>query len=458
MAFQIGWAFGSGYFAAGLYWVGIAFLVDAERFGAVMPLAVAGLAVGLGLFPALAVLAVWLTGWRGMTRVLFLGAAWLAAEWLRSAVLTGFPWNLIGTVWSFSTAMVQLAALTGVWGLSLVTVIAAAAPAVLSESAGAPPLRRWSPIWAMLLALAMIWAGGALRLMAAPAPGSDRVEGVVLRLVQPSIDQSLKWKPELRARHVAQQIDLSRGPAGQSATLVIWAETATPFFLARDAGLRRTMAQALPPQGLLLTGAPRRAQVDGEPRLWNSLHALDAQGTIVATYDKHHLVPFGEFIPLRGLFGFAKLTEGGVDFSPGPGPRLLELPGLPPVSPLICYEAIFPGQVVGAGARPGWLLNITNDAWFGTSSGPYQHFASARLRAIEEGLPLVRSANNGISAVVDAYGRVLVRMGLNHVGSVDSPLPRPAVRITMYARLGNVTVLILLVAMVMMCFLSRRFA
>ncbi|MFQ6017507.1 MAG: apolipoprotein N-acyltransferase [Kiloniellaceae bacterium] len=456
----IGWSFGFGHFATGLYWVGIAFLVDAARFGLLMPFAVGGLAAGLALFPALATLAVGWIGWRGPARVALLATAWLLVEWLRSWVLTGFPWNLTGTVWSFSPAMLQLAAVAGVWGLSLVTVLAAAAPAVLAEPdqvAGAARTRRRVFVAAMLLLPAILWGGGILRLMAAPAPGTEAVEGVRLRLVQPSIDQALKWRAELRRDHVLRQIELTTGPGFEQISHVIWAETAVPYALAREAELRRTIARVVPPGGLLLTGAPREAQDPGRRRLWNSLHALDARGEIAGTYDKFHLVPFGEYLPLRSILGFAKLTAGDLDFSPGPGPRSLELPGLPPVSALICYEAIFPGRVTAPDKPPRWLLNITNDAWFGSSSGPYQHFAAARLRAVEEGLPLVRVANSGISAVVDGYGRIIGRLGLNAVGILDSVLPKPVTGITLYARFGNWTVLILALGTACYTLILRRF-
>jgi apolipoprotein N-acyltransferase len=442
-AFLTGWAFGAGYFFAGLYWVGIAFLVDAEQFAALIPLAVSLLAAGLGLFPALAILAVWASRRRGSARVALLAAVWLASEWLRSWIFTGFPWNLIGTAWAFSEAMLQSAAIAGVWGLSLITVLAAALPSTLGDAA-AGSLRRWLPACAALALLALIWLGGAWRLAVAPDPGDHVVPGVGIRLVQPSIEQSSKWRADLRSRHIADQMALSTRAGYDRISHVIWSETALTFGLTDDPDLRRVLAGIVPPGGLLLTGAPRRANLDGQLRVWNSFHALDPAGEIRGTYDKFHLVPFGEYVPFRSLFGFAKLTQGRLDFTPGSGLRTLVLPGLPPVSPLICYEVIFPGAVIAPGTRPAWLLNLTNDAWFGTSSGPYQHFASARLRAVEEGLPVVRVANSGISAVVDGYGRVLDKLGLNRIGVIDSPLPRPVDTRTLYSRIGNWTVLILI--------------
>jgi apolipoprotein N-acyltransferase len=273
------------------------------------------------------------------------------------------------------------------------------------------------------------------------------VEGIRLRIVQPSIEQKTKWQADLRAAHVAGQMAMSAQTAAAPVTHLIWSETAIPFLLPDAARIREAVSKVVPPGGLILSGALRRDTAGGDSQLWNSLFAIDGQGGIAAAYDKRHLVPFGEYVPLRGVIPFEKLAQG----------RLLTLPGLPPVSALICYEAIFPGRVVDPGAEPSWLLNITNDAWFGTSTGPYQHFASARLRAVEEGLPLVRAANSGISAVIDAYGRVVDRLGLNRVGVIDAGLPRPTEEKTLFGRFGNWTLLILLCGTFSLLFAIRRF-
>jgi apolipoprotein N-acyltransferase len=248
---------------------------------------------------------------------------------------------------------------------------------------------------------------------------------------------------------------MSVGNPKDDITHIIWSETAITYSLANDSALRRALARIVPPGGLLLSGAMRRSGNGGQMRIWNSLHALNPSGQIRGTYDKFHLVPFGEYVPFRSLFSFSKLTQGRTDFSSGPGLRTLELAGLPPVGPLICYEVIFPGRVTEPGKRPAWLLNVTNDAWFGTSSGPYQHFASVRLRTVEEGLPAVRVANTGISAVIDSYGRVLDRLGLNRAGVIDSPLPRPAEVRTLYSRIGNWVIPILIAIFATPAFVLR---
>jgi apolipoprotein N-acyltransferase len=253
---------------------------------------------------------------------------------------------------------------------------------------------------------------------------------------------------------------LTASPGIETRTVVIWSETAVPFALTDfnpQAGeLREALASVTPPGGLMITGAVRAVREQtGEVRLWNSLFALDSRGEIVASYDKHHLVPFGEYVPWRWLIGALAAPAGSVDFSAGPGPQTIALPGLPPASPLICYEAIFPGEVVDASVRPGWMLNISNDAWFGQSAGPHQHFASARLRSVEEGLPLVRATNDGISAVVDPYGRVTIELGLGATGVVDAQLPA-ALPPTMYARWGDRTLIVTIVILLLTIGLLRH--
>jgi apolipoprotein N-acyltransferase len=438
-----------GHFVAGTYWVALALLTDAERYGWMVPFAVLGLSAVLAVFTGLAAWGVFMSQTRGSGRVVMLALAWTAAEWLRGHVLTGFPWNLMGTVWTVSDTMIQMAAVTGVWGLSLLTVMCAASPALLADGKISPGSKldwlRLAPVFIAAAALEAAWAGGALRLGGAQ---NEMVPEVALRLVQPNIAQNHKWRPELREAHLQKHLSLTSGAAatddvfGTSASHVIWPETAAPFFLGLDAAARSRIAAVTPPRGMVITGAPRATSSDKRPRrIWNSIAALDHQGVILGTYDKFHLVPFGEYVPMRSVLPLEKITHGGLDFSAGPGPRTLHLPGLPPFSPLICYEVIFPGNVTDAEDPPQWILNVTNDGWFGLSSGPYQHFASARLRAVEEGLPLVRAANTGISAVVDPYGRVIASLGLGRGGVIDSTLPQALSGGTIYSRFGDVILL-----------------
>lgn len=439
-AFLVGWWFGVGHFLAAFYWFGAALLTDPERYGVVVVPVVVGFAAGLALLVGAAVMLVYLSRARGAALALALAIAWSLAEWLRGHILTGFPMAPLGTAWAPLDAMLQVGALGGVWGLGLITVLAATMPSCLATAGGA--IRRWGPVAAVSAVLVAAGLYGTLRL--ADTSGAT-VPEVRLRLVQPSIAQELKWQAGQREAIVEYYLSASATAEVEGASHIVWPESALPYRVAEEPALLESIARIVPRDGLLFTGSVRSAAGDeGERRYWNSLFAIDGEGVPVAAYDKVHLVPFGEYMPLRGLVSAAKLTHGAVDFSAGPGPVTLPLPGLPAVSPLICYEAIFPGDVVAEGTRPGWLLNITNDAWYGVTSGPYQHFASARLRAVEEGLPLVRAANNGISAVLDAHGRITARLGLNERGVLDAPLPVALATPTLYARFGDGLYFILL--------------
>ena len=452
-SFGAGWWWGFGHFLVAFYWVAEAFLVDAPRFGWMIPFILGGLAGWAALFIALATLATRALALKGPAKVLSFALLWTMAEWLRGHVLGGFPWDLAGYSLAFSDALLQYAALGGIWGLSLLVVAVGAMPAAIWEARRRTALLACAG--AALLAL-LLYAGGSLRLAMAD---EVMVPHVLLRIVQPAIAESLKWEQGLREQNVALQRQLTIAvPGAENISAAIWPETAVPFLLERDQRLRQWLGQAVPAGGLLITGALRAEPLSGDvAQIFNSAEVLDHDGHLLASYDKFHLVPLGEYVPLRTWFPFiSKITPGTLDFSPGPGPRTLRPPGLPPVSPLICYEVIFPGRVVDPADRPQWLLNLTNDGWFGTSSGPHQHFAIARLRAVEEGLPLVRVANTGISALVDPYGRVLSEIALGKSGVRDLPLPAAIVP-PPYARFGDWTLLAqLLIAAALAWFLAQR--
>ncbi|HYE48062.1 MAG TPA: apolipoprotein N-acyltransferase [Azospirillaceae bacterium] len=457
-AFWLGWSFAFGHFLLGLYWVAFALTVDLARFGWLLPFAMAGLPALLAAFVGAATLgyraAVRRFGLAGPAKPLAFAVAWTLAEYARGHLFTGFPWNLTGYAWTAWTPVMQAAAFVGVYGLTLLTVAAASLPALLGDPGARRP---GAAVLAGVALFGLVAAGGAVRL--AGADGAT-VPGVTLRLVQAAIPQSLKWDPELRVRHLEKHMRLSLLGDAKGVTHVVWPETAVPF--AMDAELRGVLSRVVPPGGLLLTGIQRVGHgADGRRAYFNAMEAVDAAGAQAALFDKFHLVPFGEYMPLRRFLpagAVGAVAAGSADFSAGPGPRTVELPGLPPVSPLICYEVIFPATVTAAeGPRPGWLLNLTNDAWYGETAGPHQHFAIARMRAVEEGLPLVRSANTGISGVVDAHGRVVGSLGLGEEGVVDLPLPVALPGGTVYGRLGDLPmVLVLLCVTAMVGFLARR--
>ena len=439
-AFLVGWWFGIGHFLAAFYWIGAALLTDPERYAIVVVPVVLGMAAGLALFIGAAVTLVHLSRARGAGLALALAIAWSLAEWLRGHILSGFPMTPLGTAWAPLDAMLQVSALGGVWSLGLITVLAAAMPSCLAT--GGKPVRRWGPVVGAAAMLVAAGLYGAVRLAGA---SEANVPEVRLRLVQPSIAQELKWQAGQGEAIVEHYLAASANAAAEGVSHIVWPESALPYRVAEEPALLEAIARIVPRDGLLFTGSVRSAIRDGGVRrYWNSLFAIDAQGAPIAVYDKAHLVPFGEYIPFRSLVSAVKLTHGAVDFSAGSGPVTLLLPGLPALSVLICYEAIFPGAVVADDARPEWFLNITNDAWFGMTSGPYQHFASARLRAVEEGVPLVRAANNGISAVLDAHGRITARLGLNEQGVLDAPLPVALETPPLYARFGDGLYFILL--------------
>lgn len=449
----VGWWFGAGYFLAGLFWIGEPFLVEAERFAWLMPFAILLMPAGLALFYAAAAAGAALVWRPGLPRVLALALALSAAEWLRGHILTGFPWNVLGYALTAPLPLMQWAAMFGIYGLTLLAVLIFAAPLVALAEVDRKLRTQLATALIAILPLPLAWGYGMARLDETPPPP---VDGVQLRLVQPSVPQRDKWRPERQRDIFFDHIDLSqRAPDGSfdglaGITHVIWPEAAMPFLPLSTPQALQALGEMLPDGTHLLAGALR---ADGDPspstgrrQAFNSLIALGPDGQPIAIYDKIHLVPFGEYLPMQPLlerFGLQKLVGWRGGFSIGQSPRpLLEVPGLPPVGALICYEAIFPATIVQGPERPQALINITNDGWFGVTTGPHQHFHQARVRAVEEGLPLIRVANNGITGVIDPYGRVLARLELNERGVIDTQLPRPRAA-PAYARFGDWTFAIL---------------
>lgn len=442
-AASAGWWFGFGYFFAGLFWVGEAFLVEADKFAVLIPVAVTLMPAGLALFWAgaagLAALA-WAPGW---TRIVTLALTMAAAEWLRGHVLTGFPWNALGYALTWPLPMMQWAAFVGIYGLTLMAVPVFAAPAVMWVDGG--KRRGWGIIGA-IIAIGVLAVTGAYRLAGDDLPADKNVR---IRVVQPSVAQREKWRPENQGRIFRDHLELSAqsssgavdGAAG--VTLIVWPEAAMPFLPLSTPEALEAIGRLLPQGTHLAAGAIR---VDAPPRgrtrrrIFNSLMIFGQEGRLAGLYDKIHLVPFGEYLPFQSTLeaiGLEQLTRirGGFDIGVTPRP-VLRVPGLPPIGPLICYEAIFPGAVIQGAERPRLLLNLTNDGWFGQTTGPHQHLHQARVRAVEEGLPIVRAANNGISALIDARGRLLGSLGLDVRGTIDGALP-PAIAEPPYARYGD---------------------
>jgi apolipoprotein N-acyltransferase len=436
-----GWCFGFGYFLAGFYWIGHAFLVDAQTFGWLLPIAEIGLPAFLAIFTAAGVACARLLWSAGAARILALAVALSAAEWLRGHVFTGFPWNAFGYALASPLLFAQGAAIIGLWGLTFIALVVFASPATLTDDRADT---RWHslPLLLALVFLVALTLFGWWRLSRIP---TSFVDGVTLRIMQPNLQQDDKFNYSAKDTVMTRYINLSRGGGNEpldGVTHLIWPESAFPFYLTTEPEALARIAALLPEKTLLITGADRV----GEPPAGatntdarTSIYVIDHAGAVRALYDKVHLVPFGEFLPFENLLhrmGLIALTKVTAGLRPGERRQVMPVPGVPSALPLLCYEVIFPDEMGTGNARAGWLLNLTNDGWFGMSSGPYQHFAQARLRAIEQGLPLVRAANTGISAVVDPAGRVLASLPLGAEGILDAALPR-SIAPTIYARYGD---------------------
>lgn len=445
-AFRIGWLAGLGYFGLSTWWIAEPFLVEPEVHGWMAPFAVVLMGGGLALFWGVAGVAYRALRPRSAWKPLVFAGVFALAEWLRGHVLTGFPWNLVGESWRAGSAPSQAAALVGAYGLTWITLAIAAAPAVLVL-----PVRRTAQAGMVVAAaagLVSLYAGGIGRLVEPAAPEAG-ARAPTLRIVQANIDQKDKWKPENLDLVFQSYVNLTGRPASRTPDIVIWPEGALPAviddLIAPGSPYAPRLRDALRPGQTLMMGA-NRAEPDGEGgyRYFNTLVAFrrEAQALrVTGVYDKHRLVPFGEFMPLgdlAGKLGIRALVHMPDDFTAGPPPRPLRPVGVAPLQVLICYEALFPGFGAGVGERPAWLLNVSNDAWFGKTSGPWQHLNIASYRAIEQGLPVVRSTPTGVSAVIDAKGRIVsgARLGLGEEGVIDARLPEPTAP-TPYSRWGD---------------------
>lgn len=436
-AFWLGWVFGFAYFLGGLYWMG-----NGPRtvgMWLAVPFAAVGVPLGLAFFPALATLFTYRFTQTPLARAFAFTAFWSMAEWLRGHILTGLPWNLLGYTWD--TSLLQFTSIVGIYGLSALTTLVASIFA--SRHKG----------WIISVSLGFLALGfwGDYRITQAQGLASSPSQEINLRIVQASIPQQTKWLVEHFQENLSRYMALSHLPAERPLSAIIWPESSVTSFVKEASPLANILSEAAPPGGLVIFGAPREI---GD-QLRTSMISLNSNARILGAYDKAHLVPFGEYMPFRSILTIKKLTYGDRDYTPGPGIQTLHLPGLPSVSPLICYEAIFPHAVIDGRDRPYWMLNITNDAWYGHSSGPYQHLQIVRVRAIEEGIPLVRSANNGISAVINSFGQILHRLELDEIGFIDFTLPKRLNYVTLYQRWGDLLFAGIVVALLALALTNR---
>lgn len=446
---KIGYFFGFGYFAFGFSWIGNALLIDAQTFGWLYPIALLSCGAFFGLFTAFPA---WLTYYfkTPLAKIFALSGLWGISEWFRSFFLTGFPWNLLGSALSFSPASMQSASLWGTYGMSIILILAASAPALCFLSRTTKNLL--FAVGLPTIVLAFILAFGFWRLDHYQDLGVSQTR---IRIVQPSIPQTLKWNDQAMEQNFARYISLSQSPGLEDIDFVIWGETASPYPLDMDSAHLQQITAAIPANGYLITGVVR---YEGDSwynyKPYNSMFVINKQAQILAHYDKSHLVPFGEYIPLRQyLPAWIKPVANTIaNFKSGSGPKNIHIGNHPDFGTLICYEIIFPHQIINSDSKPKWLINLTNDGWYGESQGPYQHFAATRLRAVEEGISIFRVANSGISAGITPLGEIMGKIDLNQVGFFDFNLPESSSIFTIYNRYGNNIPLILSFLNIMIAF------
>lgn len=427
-SFFIGWFYGFGYFLTGIYWITISLLVDAKQFAWLIPFAITlipgVLAIYFALFATLNnFLVVKLNLSQNHKKIIIFAILWLVFELLRSFLFTGFPWNLLGYAWFFSDSFVQIANIFSVFGLSFFAVLISLIPTLFIDFDGKKIVKKtvifadkiFGTILFFLLFLSFFYGHFYIE-------SNKLIENKEknLRLVQGNIKQELKWDEEKKYENFVKHIKLSNSKNLEKITTVIWSETAVPYVIDNNSDLIEKLKLAVPQNGFLITGALRvkyLSPVEVED-IWNSVFAIDNFG-VVGYYDKHHLVPFGEYVPLQKYLPFiSKITNGAVGFSEGEGPKTIKSNSLS-FSPLLCYEVIFPDKIFDKKNRPDLLVNLTNDAWFGKSLGPYQHFDMARMRSVEYGISLARVANTGITAYFDPFGRVVKKIKLDEEGIID---------------------------------------
>ncbi len=471
-SFWVGWCFGFGQFVFGVYWICISLFVDISKFFWLLPFALFLIPAILAIYIGLVLLLVnfiaqklVIDGWR---KILLLAVIWVFFEYLRTILFTGFPWNLLGYSLLFSLPLSQVASVTGVYGLSLLAIILYCCPALFFKFCNNKTKfhfdKKFQPFFTSLtLCISLIWLAGFHRLNSFQP---SFFPNAAFRLVQPVIKQENKWDSEHRYNSFLENINLSRQQGFDKINYVVWSESAVPYIInpTTSYGLLGDIASAAPKGGFVITGA-LRAEFEEDSnqwgrkisKIWNTIFVVDDQAKVAANYDKNHLVPFGEYVPFADALPFiSKITHGAVNFSQGRGLKTITLNNTTPsFSPLVCYEAIFPGNVIDKTNPPQFLLNLTNDAWFGSSSGPYQHFDMVRMRSIENGMPTIRVSNNGISGLIDPVGEIVAAIPLNKKGIVDVMLMKN-LPTTIYMKIGNKIVVLISILLLAFSFIVKR--
>lgn len=465
-SFTIGWLFGFGYFVAGLWWLGHALMIDAEEFAWALPLAVFGLPAVLAIYYGLATALARIFWSDGMGRIAALAASFGLMEWLRGVLFTGFPWNAIGYAMTPAPIMMQSAHIIGITGITALSVFIFAAPALFGTRLGAKP----GVALAAILLVAHV-GYGAYVLYGTPRPEKPADDkSPIIRLVQPMIEQTAKMdtdgdRADIFEKHLKLSAEAPKD-GGRKPDIIVWPETSIPFILTDNQDALTRIADTLDDNQILIAGAVRVEDMGpgSAPRYYNSIYIIDGRGQIIGAADKVHLVPFGEYVPFENIlteFGIQNVVEMPGGFSAAATRQMLTLPSGLKLYPLVCYEAIFPDEMTGDIASANAILNVTNDAWFGNTPGPYQHFQQARVRAAETGLPLIRDGNSGISALVNARGEIIAGLNLNETGFIDATTDGYAqLAFPAHLRQTNfwlIEILLLVIAMVSRSgFVSRR--
>ena len=446
-AAALGYFYGFGFFAAGFYWVGNALLIDITTFGWLYPITLAASGAFFGLFMILPFI-MWRFSVGTVGKTVGFAAAWVLMECLRGFMFTGFPWNMLGTAWAFHPVFIQTASLWGTYGLSFVML-------VWCGSLYGYICGKSNKYGAAFVLIPLLLLGfGAWRISTYTQFDSD----ITVRLVQPAIPQQMKWNRESLEDNFYQYINMSTESGLDKVDLVVWGETAMPFSLDYDNAYRQKILQAVPPRGYLITGALRQGDAQDDYNYFNSMFVLNKNGDVAGFYDKHHLVPFGEYVPLRRFLPewVRPVANAVADFGTGKKYKNIKLEKIPSFGALICYEIIFPDEVIDRNNPPQWLVVLTNDGWYGNSAGPYQHLVAAQMRAVEEGIAIVRSANSGISAVISPIGEILKDIPLNKKSVIDVKLPYRSKISTFYGSIGGKTINALMLLILCVLIIYKR--
>lgn len=462
--FLLGFFFGFGHFVSGIYWICISLLIDVKQFGWLVPFALTIIpAILAAYFAAVALFYKYFVKRFGFNlyyeKILLFAVLFVFGEIARSNFLSGFSWNLLGYTWMFDLHFAQLGSVFGTYGLSFFAVLVGLMPIIFWKR---KPVFS-DKIFAAFVVFFLI-ANFVFGIFYIDNKKLTILPDTVIRLVQANVKQEIKWVNSQKRENLLKHIYMSNAKNFDKVKVVIWSETSVPYVVNNDEALLEYLRQAVPDNGILITGGLRmeapETQTQKFPQVWNSVFVLGKSG-VTQSYDKHHLVPFGEFVPFYHFLSFMYLDEaidsitgGGQGFAQGDGAKTLLTENFS-FSPLICYEVIFSSEVANRKKLPELFINLTNDAWFGNSSGPYQHFDMARMRAIEYGIPLIRVAGSGISALVDPFGRVIAKIPLNQEGVMDVDLIKNN-ETSLYAIYGYVPLSILLFITLLILIVSPR--